>query len=191
MAADMALGPEHVIEAARFVQTALRPAEGNDWTANAGELEWDCRRVLDHMVSAPLVYSTHLATQATERLRPVRPADPTASAGELLDALEASAAILAAVVRGAPPDARGFHGAGMADPEGFVAMACDEMLIHGHDISQTMGVAYEPPNELCERVLRRLFPWAPKDVDPWPGLLWANGRAGLPEHERQGMDWYW
>jgi hypothetical protein len=38
--------------------------------------------------------------------------------------------------------------------------------------------------------LERLFPWAAAGVDPWPALLWANGRIDLPGQERQ-VDWRW
>jgi hypothetical protein len=42
-----------------------------------------------------------------------------------------------------------------------------------------------------ERVLARLFPWAPAAGDAWQALHWANGRAPLPDHERLGPDWSW
>ncbi|WP_445186008.1 hypothetical protein ACTXG6_01835 [Pseudonocardia sp. Cha107L01] len=38
--------------------------------------------------------------------------------------------------------------------------------------------------KLCDRVLARLFPGAPTDPDRWRTLLWATGRAELPEHPR-------
>jgi hypothetical protein len=69
-------------------------------------------------------------------------------------------------------------------------MACDEILVHGSDIANTLHLAYTPPPALCELVLRRLFPWAPKDVDPWQGLLWANGRRPLDDLAID-PDWVW
>jgi hypothetical protein len=101
------------------------------------------------------------------------------------------AAVLADVVRAAPPAARAFHPAGVADPSGFAAMGCDEILVHTGDIATGLGIGFEPPAGLCARVLARLFPWAPGDAEPWPALQWANGRIGLPGHERQDADWYW
>jgi hypothetical protein len=38
---------------------------------------------------------------------------------------------------------------------------------------------------LAKATLERLFPWAPPDADPWPALLWANGRIDLPGQQRQ------
>jgi len=180
------------MEAAHVVQGTLRSGLDRDWTARAGDLEWDCRATLDHIVGVPIYYATNLAMRSTERLRNVRGSgDPAASIEELVAGIERGAAILAQVAAAAPPDARGFHPAGMADPQGFVAMACDELLIHAHDIAQGLELPYQPPAELCELLLRRLFPWAPSGAAPWPGLLWANGRAGLPGQERLAADWYW
>jgi hypothetical protein len=109
----------------------------------------------------------------------------------LLTIVEALAAVLAEVARAAPPEARGYHGAGMADAEGFVAMGCEEILIHTADIAQGLGLSFRPPDELTARVLRRLFPWAPTDGDPWAELRWASGRIALPDRPRLGPDWYW
>ena len=33
-------------------------------------------------------------------------------------------------------------------------------------------------------------PWAPADVDPWDGLLWANGRRPLDDLPPE-RDWLW
>ena len=97
----------------------------------------------------------------------------------------------AEVVKAAPPEARGFHQTGFADPSGFAAMGCDEVLIHTDDIARAFGLFFTPPDELCRRVLRRLFPWAPEDGDGWSVLRWANGRMALPGRERLGEDWPW
>jgi hypothetical protein len=80
---------------------------------------------------------------------------------------------------------------GMADTNGFLAMGCDEILVHEWDAVRGLGDELTPPADLAERVLRRLFPWTPTDETPWPTLLWANGRAELPSRERLGPDWAW
>jgi hypothetical protein len=72
----------------------------------------------------------------------------------------------------------------MADTTGFIAMGCDEILAHGWDAVHGFGGDLTPPAELAERVLRRLFPWAPTNESPWLALLWANGRADLPSRVR-------
>src|SRR6478735_4891249 len=67
------------------------------------------------------------------------------------------------------------------------------------DLAATLGtfatvvarvVQGAPSAGLSEATLRRLFPWAPHDADPWRTLLWANGRADLPGHPRQ-REWRW
>jgi hypothetical protein len=105
--------------------------------------------------------------------------------------LDAAAATLAAVARAAPPGARAYHNHSMADTTGFIAMGCDEILVHGWDAVRGFGADFAPPAELAERVLRRLFPWAPTNESPWLALLWANGRADLPSRVRTGPDWSW
>jgi uncharacterized protein (TIGR03083 family) len=191
MADDLGLEPEHAIEAARVAQAALRPGLIKDWGVPAGTLDWDCRRTLDHMVFSSIAYSGNLARQSRRRVRPVRNGDPTATIEELLDELETATTILAAVARSAPSGARGFHEFGLADPRGFIGMACDEILIHAHDITEGLGLEYEPPAELCRLVARRLFPWAPTNTVAWPTLLWLNGRGELAGGERMGSDWCW
>jgi hypothetical protein len=109
----------------------------------------------------------------------------------LLDVLETAAATLATVASAAPPGARAYHNFGMADTSGFLAMGCDETLVHGWDAVRGLGEEFAPPAALAERVLRRLFRWAPTSESPWPALLWANERADLPGRERLGPDWAW
>ena len=185
------LTPEDVIAAAGLCREALSPALAADWSAPAGDLTWSCRRTLDHVPDALALYAGHLAARATRRLPSVRNGDPARSPEELLTVVGVSAAILADVARAALPDARGYHGAGMADAEGFVAMGCEEIMIHTDDIAHGLGLTFQPPDELAGRVLRRLFPWAPTDGEPWATLRWASGRIALPDRERLGPDWYW
>ena len=77
----------------------------------------------------------------------------------------------------------------MADSTGFAAMGCDELLVHTRDAATGLGLDFEPPEVLSGLIVRRLFPWAPKDAEPWPALLWANGRRDLPGAQRQ-VDWH-
>jgi hypothetical protein len=106
--------------------------------------------------------------------------------------MNAFARILADVAAAAPAEARAFHQAGMADRSGFLAMACDELLIHTDDILRSSGRSFDPPPDLVARVLARLFPWAPTGINPWIALRWANGREELPPPQgRLGPDWTW
>jgi hypothetical protein len=69
-------------------------------------------------------------------------------------------------------------------------MACDELLVHTDDTARGLGVPFAPPTPLVRATLERLFPWAPAGADPWPALLWSNGRVALPGHPRQAR-WRW
>jgi hypothetical protein len=109
----------------------------------------------------------------------------------LVVGLEAMAAVLGDVARAAPSGARAFHPNGMADAEGFIAIGCDEMLVHADDLARAFGLSWQPPEGLCWRILARLFPWAPAGEDAWSTLRWANGRTALAGHPRLGPDWAW
>lgn len=157
----------------------------------AGDVEWSCRLTLDHIADALTFYAAHLATRATERRIFSRDGDPRASIAEIFCVIEAGAAILTECIRAAPTGTRAWHSFGVADPDGFAAMGCDELLVHTGDISRGLGISFDPPRDLCDRVVRRLFPWAPVEGDPWELLQWANGRLDLPGRVRLGPDWTW
>jgi len=185
------LGPDDVRMAAAICQAALRPALDRDWSVLAGDLDWDCRRTLDHVVDTLFLYAGYLASRATERLSPPRNGDPAATPERLLATIEVAADVFAEVVRAAPVGTRAFHPAGMADIPGWVALGCEEILLHTDDIAQGLGLDFRPPDQLSARILARIFPWAPADSDPWASLRWAAGRAALPDRARLGPDWYW
>jgi hypothetical protein len=180
--------PQDVRQTASACRRALQPVADTDWGSPAGDLEWSCRATLVHMLAAPLYYAVNLTLRSTQP-RPSGQADPSLPVEELLDALEGRAALLAAVCAAAPPQARGVHEWGLADASGFAALACDELLLHTSDIAATLGASFDPPRELCARVLGRLFPWAPRDGDSWAALRWANGRGPLGERPRLAPDW--
>lgn len=183
---------DDLLEAASAARSALGPTTERDWTVPAGDLVWDVRTTLTHVADALGWYAAHLAVQSRGRLRFDFRIHDDASDAELLDVLGAAAATLAQVARAAPQGARGYHPAGMADGSGFLAMGCDEMLVHCWDAARGLGVEFVPPTELAERVLRRLFPWAPRHEPAWRALLWANGRIGLASQpERPGPGWEW
>ena len=187
----MEVTPDDLLEAAAVSHHALVPFIGQDWSVQAGDLTWDVRRTIAHVCDALGWYAAHLAAQSPRRLRFDFRAHSDASNAELLDVFQAAAATLTAVAIAAPPDVRAYHNYGMADISGFLAMGCDEILVHFWDAVRGLGEEFAPPAELADRVLRRLFPWAPTNAAPWPALLWANGRIDLPGRERLGPDWAW
>jgi hypothetical protein len=186
--ATASVTPQDVRQTAEVCRRALRPVVDMDWDAPAGDLEWSCRTTLGHMLAALLYYAVNLALRSTEP-RPAGQADPSLPVAELLDALEGRAALLATVCAAAPPDARGAHDWGLADASGFAALACDEMLVHTSDITAGLGASFDPPRDVCARVLGRLFPWARPDRDWWEALRWANGRGPMAGRPRLAPDW--
>jgi uncharacterized protein (TIGR03083 family) len=174
--------------------TTLRPATGRDWSVPAGALEWDCWHTAEHIGDCLLSYAGQLVAQPTTQfVRFVVNADKDASAAEVLEFAEAGGRILVATVRTCSPQVRAWHPTGMADPEGFAGMGCVETLVHGHDIAQGLGLALDPPRQVCSRVLARMFPHMMADLahlDPWTALLWATGRIALPGRPRVAH-WRW
>jgi hypothetical protein len=147
--------------------------------------------VVAHAAEAPLWYSVDLASgpeDAAFELKVV----PTAPNKRLLTSPLAASSALAACVDAAPPDTRGYHPFGSPDPDGFAAMACDELLVHGDDAARGLGVSFSPDRRFAAGILARLFPWhsVGVDDDPWEVLLWANGRIDVPDRAHQGR-WRW
>jgi hypothetical protein len=184
--------PDDIRAAVTAAAGALGASAAADWSLLAGDLEWSCRRTLDHMIDAVVWYAANLATASAEDCGDLRDGAPaTTPIADVLRGLEPSGSILARVAEATPPGVRGYHGAGMADASGFLAMGCDETLVHAFDICAGLGRSFHPPPDVCDRVVRRLFPWAPQHEDPWERLLWSNGRVALPEHPRLGPNWGW
>ena len=188
---DATVTQDDLAAAADFCVRTLNPALDRDWSVPAGDLEWDCRRTLDHLVDALLFYSALLATRSTERIRSPRSGDPDATIEQLLTAVPTAAAILNEITKAAPPGTRAFHPAGMADVSGWLAMACTEVLVHTYDIASGLDIDLDPPAAIASRVVARIFPWAPTDAEPWATLLWCAGRTPLGDQPRLDPDWYW
>jgi hypothetical protein len=164
---------------------ALRRGVDQDWSVSAGTVKWDCRRTCAHISDDLIAYAVQLAGQVPSGYLPFRfGVSRGTSPDGLLNLVEATAAVLAATVRVAPADARGWHGYGVADAEGFLAMGVAELVLHSHDIATGLGLAYEPSPGVCERVVSRLCPTVEPDGEPpFALLLWASGRRDLPGRE--------
>ncbi|HXA28800.1 MAG TPA: hypothetical protein VN193_08630 [Candidatus Angelobacter sp.] len=184
--------PDDITAAAHHSRATLTPLQDSGrWNEQARELDWSCRDTLDHAVAALVFYSGQLALAIPTRNPPLRSNITGVDPSTLLQQLNSAAAILAAVARDAGPQARAYHFTGSADASGFVAMGCAEVMIHTEDIAATIGPGHRAPDDLADRVTRRLFPWAPQHPDPWQRFRWCMGRAALPGHPRQGPDWLW
>lgn len=196
---------DDVTSAVRLAVDTLRASPADDWRVPAGTLSWDCWETVEHLSDDLFAYAVQLGprtpsleSEVPYRWAPEREggpwnaifANPEAGAAGLLQTLEASGALLAAMVRTASPDLRSFHSYGVSDPEGFAAMGIVETLVHTHDVTAGLSLSWTPPQDVCDRVLARLFPDAPDDEDRWAVLLWSTGRADLPGRERV-TSWKW
>jgi len=156
-----------------------------DWDGPIPDMTWSVREVVAHISEVLLWYSTDLSAEKTELSTMDLKVRPTDDPADLIRTITAFSSMLGYVVDGVPPGHRGWHPDGLADSTGFAAMGCDEILIHTYDAALGLGLGFEPSEVLSQAVLRRLFPWAPKDTDIWQTLLWANGRRELQDRPRQ------
>ncbi|MFS4109743.1 GNAT family N-acetyltransferase [Streptomyces sp. PD-S100-1] len=172
----------------------LRTATDRDWDGTrAGGLEWSCRHTAEHIASDLIAYAGQLAGRAQHAYVPFEiTLDEGTGNADVLDVIETTGALLAAAVRTAPPGVRAFHPYPFrsAGPEGFATMGIAEVLLHTHDIATGLGLAYEPPADLCEGVLTRIFPHVRPGETAWPTLLWATGRGELPGRAPVA-EWRW
>lgn len=156
-----------------------------DWDRPIPDMTWSVREVVAHISEVLLWYSTDLSADKNELSTMEVKVRPTDDPAELLRTVTVFSSMLGYVVDGVPPGHRGWHADGVADSTGFAAMGCDEILVHTYDAARGLGLEFEPLEVLSRAVLRRLFPWAPRDTDTWQTLLWANGRTELADRPRQ------
>jgi hypothetical protein len=189
----------HLLEVVR-----PRAVEGVDWEAPADGLAWSCWETVEHLADTLFVYSLQFTPRPPEPetgrhgYLPVSELKMEREHGPLmlLHLLAACGDLLSRAIRSAGPGRRMPHFTLLTDPDGFAAMGTVESLAHGWDLTGGLGVrdAFNPPPEVCERALSRLFPEIPPalsaDHGPWPALLWAVGRTALPGHPRRET-WRW
>lgn len=171
--------------------SAMAKADDKDWSVRAGDVEWDCRETVIHIASDFVGYATQLTAPRTHGYAPydlvlVGTPGPLG----LREVLRATGGVLSAVVRTTEPSTLSWHPYGMAGPADFAAMGIVELLVHTEDLSRGLGFPWEPPAELCTRVLAHLFLDAPSGYEPWTTLLWATGRISLGDRQRQHI-WQW
>ncbi|MFI2642718.1 GNAT family N-acetyltransferase [Streptomyces sp. NPDC018610] len=172
----------------------LRTATDRDWeTVRAGRVEWSCRHTAEHIAGDLIAYAGQLAGRAQSDYVPFEITFDEGTGNDgVLDVIETTGVLLTAAVRTTPPEVRAFHPYPFrsANREGFAAMGIAEVLLHTHDIATGLGLAYEPPADLCEDLLARIFPHVRPGEAPWPTLLWATGRGELPGRDPV-TEWRW
>ncbi len=180
----------------RIVAEAWRSGEDRDWSARAGTLEWSCTKTADHAVDAVLAPAFFLASRKRDDYPTGEPFtighDPRPVA--LVEGVETAARILSAVVIAAEPDVRAIiwrrPQVELGRPEDFVARGALELILHAHDVCTGLGVAFEPPPDLCDRLRDHTRSWPAwsspgwKQLtmagDPWVDLLGSSGRTRQP-----------
>ncbi len=180
----------HVTAATRVCADFLGAATDADWSVGVPDLDLSVAEVVAHVTEGCLWYAIDLSAGGNELHLVEHRVKTDGSNGDLVDTLATYARVVAAVIEVSSDSARGFHPLGAADPSGFAAMVCDELLIHTDDAARGLGLAFRPPDELAGAVLRRLFPWVTPSGDAWEQLRWANGRVALGDLERL-TDWAW
>ena len=178
-----------------YAADTLGEGLGQDWHVPAGDLEWTCWETIEHTADDLFAYAAQLGPRRPPRdthvpfvCEPRRPggpastifADPEGGNAGLVQVLEASGAFLSSMVKTVPPAVRAHHIFGLADPEGFAAMGILEVLVHMYDVTAGLGLNWKPDQDMCARVLTRLFPDVEQAADPWVAMLWATGRISLP-----------
>jgi uncharacterized protein (TIGR03083 family) len=186
-----AVSVDDLAAAGGLVVQHLRAVEDRDWTAEVQALEWTCWQAADHLASVLLTYATRAAGRATHSSAMARVSDPGLNGRDLVDLIASSVRLLVLALTDLPDGARLFHPAGMADREGYAAMGCDELLVHGVEMATAMGIPFQPPDELAGRIAMRLFPWSPPGFAGWDTLWWANDRSDLGSHPAPGPGWVW
>ncbi|MGW1893335.1 maleylpyruvate isomerase N-terminal domain-containing protein [Streptomyces sp. NPDC002004] len=196
---------KHVRQAVALCVDGLSGVPAARWDVRAGDLEWTCRETLEHLADDLLTYALRFGLARPmdaprvplriSRDRPEGPAnvifgDEEAGPEGLLTVVEACGGLLATVVDTTAPTALAPHVFGASDPEGFAAMGVVETLVHTHDIVRGLDLVWEPPQDLCERVLARLFSDVSVIGSPWSTLLWATGRIDTPDRPRR-TNWRW
>jgi hypothetical protein len=183
------VGSHHVEEAVAEMAAVLTPQYEVDWHVPAGSLEWSCWTTAAHLAHDLLAYAGQVAARATAGYLPFDlVVAPEAAPRELLKVVSGCGQLLSNAVANAGTGPVAWHW-GMSDAAGFAAMGVAEALVHTYDITQGLGVAWLPPEPLCQPVVARLLPDSP------PGratevLLWATGRADLRGHPRVD-EWVW
>ena len=181
---------------------ALLEVADKDWDVPASGLTWTCRGTVEHVADDLFAYAGQISTSTPEVATYVpfdffaeREGEPECAVhakrdrgnAGLVQMLDACGGLLSALARTRAADVRGWHPYGVSDPHGFAAMGTVEVLLHLYDVSAPLGFAWDPDPDVVRRALRRLFPDAPSQDDPWQVLLQVTGRDPAAPLD----DWRW
>ena len=169
-----------------LVLDAWASGVGLDWSVPAGSLEWSCLFTADHTIDCVFSYALFLGSRKQDGYPNFGEihALPDATPADMVDGLRAVNAMLSGVIAIAPPDATASIFGGLptvGGPADFAARGALELILHGHDVSAGLGLALDPPADLCRRLLDHTATWprvgaVDPTEDPWGDLLHRSGR---------------
>jgi hypothetical protein len=158
-----------------------------DWSVTAGTLEWSCFTTADHTIDCVFSYAFFLASRRQDRYPNFTElhALPGASPTDLLYGLQGACIMLSSVIRTAAPDVRAIiryrPQPETGSPADFAARGAHELILHAYDVCIGLGIAFDPPRELCQRLRDHTSDWPYQRTieqtdDPWSDLLERSGR---------------
>jgi hypothetical protein len=176
-------------ELSKLVVEAWESGLDRDWSVPAGTLEWSCFTTADHTIDCVFSYALFLASRRRDMYPPFTElhALPGAGPSDLVNGLQAVCTMLVAVVAEAGPGTEAIMWGrigGLGESRDFAARGGHELILHAHDVCTGLGVPFDPPRDLCERLRDHTREWpvgpevAPTD-DPWSDLLERSGRQRL------------
>ncbi|NNM45439.1 hypothetical protein [Knoellia koreensis] len=195
--------PEDLRRVVDAVMAGFAQVPDNAWDHAAYRLDWDCRDTAAHLMDDFAFYALNLASrvQHTDTYAPFlepppwRPGsppqnfwpDPDLGTAGIVRGVDATGGLLVAVTATAPRGHLGFHPRGNGDASGFAAMGIVEAAAHAWDVLMAQGIEFRIDDDICERVLARLFPWSRATDDPWQEFLRVTGRT----EETRDQPWTW
>jgi len=186
------------------VMAGFAQVPDDGWSRPAHRLSWDCRDTAAHLVDDLLSYALNLSSrevhldeyvpllepprwQSTTPPNLVWP-DPAKGTAAIVRCVDASGGLLVAVTTTAPPGHLGYHPAGSSDASGFAAMGIVEAAAHAWDVLTAHDLDFRiDDDDLCWRVLNRLFPGSARSSDGWHDFLTATHRTDA----ERAPHWRW
>lgn len=185
--ARVAVTTEDLIRCSEAAVNLLRSGTYRDWTQKTGPIVLTRMRTACHIADCCLAYAGQIAVSQQEGYLPFRTLPSFRSTPDgMLDFVEGSARILAATAERFP-EVVAWHPFGMTDTEGFVAMGCAEVLVHGWDLAFGMELDLQPDRAISSRLMARLAPSFATGDDSWVDLLTFCGR--IPRNRPRPRRW--
>ena len=158
-----------------------------DWTVAADTLEWSCFETADHTIDCVFSYGFLFASRAQAasprfgEVHALADATPT----DLVAGLRAMSNLLIGAITTAPAGTRAIiwrrPEPATGSPNDFAARGAHELMLHTHDIGAGLGIPFDPPRAICQRLVEHTASWPYGELqrtdNAWSDLLARSGRA--------------